>query len=393
MAKRIDAERRGFLKQALSTLALTGVASMTGRPARAAAPLKVGVLIPLSGPAGLFGPSAKNFTKMAVDEINARGGILGRKLEALFGDVGVAPAGATQTAMKMLLSDRVEVLIGMHDSAVRKAIIGAIRARVPYIYTPVYEGGECAKGVFVLGETPDQQLGPVIPWMASEKKIKSWYLIGNDYNWPRDSNKAAKRYIAKSGGKVVGEEYLPFTVDNFDSSLARIQKAKADGVLITLVGGASVTFNRAFASFGLAPKVYRLGTLIEENTLLGIGARSSKNLFSSAGYFGNVETTAAQSFAKKYYRKFGKKAPVINTLGQSVYEGFLFLEALAAKAGSLKVAAMDAASDGTSYTGPRGAVVMKDRHVSRDIYLAEAIGIEFRVVKSFANVGPGPNCA
>ena len=386
-------KRRDFIKTSLASAVLAATApSIALSPARAATPLKVGVLIPLSGPAGLFGPSSQNCAQLAVDEINAAGGILGRMIEPHFADVGVPPAEATQAALKLWKGDGAEAFIGMHDSAVRGALTNLFKGQVPYVYTPVYEGGECSAGTYVLGETPSQQLAPVIPWMAAEKGASKWYLIGNDYNWPRDTNAAAKGYIAEAGGEVVGEEYLPFTADNFDSNLAKIKDSGANAVLITLVGGASVGFNRAFASFGLAEGVTRLGTLIEENTLAGIGAENSTNLFSSAGYFGSIDTPAAKAFAQRYFDKFGADAAALNSLGQSCYDGLLLLDALAEKAGSLEAAAMDAAADGTSYDGPRGTAVMSARHVSKDIYLAEADGAAFKVVETFANVAPGDNC-
>ena len=385
--------RREVLKTTIAAAALAGVAPRLLAPsARAAAPLKVGVLIPISGPAGLFGPSSRNCTTLAVEEINAAGGILGRSVEPVFADVGGPPADATKAALKLWKGEGVEAFIGMHDSAVRGALTNVFKGQVPYVYTPVYEGGECSPGTYVLGETPTQQLEPVVPWMAANRDASRWYLIGNDYNWPRDTNAAAKGYITASGGAVVGEEYLPFTADNFDSNLAKIKETGADAVLITLVGGASVGFNRAFASFGLAGQALRLGTLIEENTLAGIGAESSANLYSSAGYFASIDTPAANAFAEAYAAAFGADAPVLNTLGESCYEGFKLLAALAERAASLAPAEMDAAADGTSYDGPRGRATMQDRHVSQDIYLAEAAGAEFRVIETFANVGAGENC-
>ena len=385
--------RRNFLKL-IGGAALAPVAASFGLgTARAAAPLKVGVMIPLSGPAGLFGPSSRDCATLAIEEVNAAGGVLGREIEPLFVDVGGPPADAVQAAQKLWRSEGAEVFIGMHDSAVRAALVGVFHGKVPYIYTPVYEGGECAKGTYVLGETPAQQLLPVVPWIAKEKAIDKWYLIGNDYNWPRATNAAAKDYIKAANGAVVGEEYLPFTVDNFDSNLARIQSSGANGVLITLVGGASVGFNRAFASFGLAGKAARLGTLIEENTLAGIGAENSANLYSSAGYFRTIGTEPAMAFAAAYAKRFGDKAAALKTLGQSCYEGVKFLQALAAKAGSLNAEAMDAAAEGVSYSGPRGKVTMSKRHVTRDIYLASAKGAEFEVVQTFKNVASGSTCA
>lgn len=386
-------KRRDFIKTSLAATAMSAVApSAFPMLARAADPIKVGVLIPLSGPAGLFGASSQNCAQLAVDEINAGGGILNRMIEPVYVDVGVPPAEASQAALKLWKGEGAEAFIGMHDSAVRGALTNLFKGQVPYVYTPVYEGGECSPGTYVLGETPAQQLAPVIPWMAAEKGASKWYLIGNDYNWPRDTNAAAKGYIAESGGEVVGEEYLPFTADNFDSNLAKIKESSANAVLVTLVGGASVGFNRAFASFGLSDSVTRLGTLIEENTLAGIGAENSANLYSSAGYFGSIDTPAAKAFAESYFAKFGVDAAALNALGQSCYDGVLLLDAIAEKAGSLDAAAMDAAADGTSYDGPRGSATMTARHVSKDIYVAEADGAAFKVVQTFANVAPGDNC-
>lgn len=385
--------RRDALKTSIAA-ALAGLAPRLLAPSARAegSVLKVGVLIPISGPGGLFGPSCRNCTELAVEEINAAGGILGRTVEPVFADVGGPPADATKAALKLWKGESVEAFIGMHDSAVRGALTNLFKGQVPYVYTPVYEGGECSAGTWVLGETPAQQLAPVVPWMAANKGASRWYLIGNDYNWPRDTNVAAKGHIAAAGGTVAGEEYLPFTADNFDSNLAKIRETGADAVLITLVGGASVGFNRAFASFGLPGRALRLGTLIEENTLAGIGAESSANLFSSAGYFASIDTPAANAFANAYAAAFGADAPVLNTLGESCYEGFKLLDALAERAGSLSPVGMDLVADGTSYDGPRGRAVMRDRHVSQDIYLAEAVGAEFRVIETFSNVGAGNNC-
>jgi ABC-type branched-subunit amino acid transport system substrate-binding protein len=364
----------------------------TGPAARAAAPLKVAVMIPMSGPAALFGPSSKNCALMAADALNAAGGVLGRRVELMFGDAGVAPAEAAQTALRLWRGEGAEAVVGMHDSAVRDALVQLFDAHVPYVYTPVYEGGECAPGTYMTGETPEQQLRPVIPWLKATRKAGSWYLIGNDYVWPRKTNAVARGYIRQAGARVVGEEYVPFGVDNFDANLARIRGSGADAVLVTLVGGASVGFNKAFASFGLSDRALRLGTLIEENTLAGIGLADARNLYSSAGYFANLDTPRARAFAAAYATRFGAHAPLLNGLAESVYEGFLLLAAVAARAGSLQVARMDPASEGAHYVGPRGPVTMHARHVQQNIYVADVGAAGFRVVKTFDAVASGQTC-
>lgn len=378
--------RRTFLCSA-------AIAAATGPSiVNAASPLNVAVMLPMSGPAGLFGPSAKACTELAFEAINARGGILGRKLMPLFGDAGLPPAEVAQTALRLWKGQKAQAVIGMHDSAVRGALVGMFKGQVPYFYTPVYEGGECARGTFVNGETPQQQLEPVIPWLAAERKPTKWYLIGNDYSWGRNTNAAGREYITRTGAQVVGEEYLPFTVDNFDSSLARIRASGADAVLVSLVGGASVTFNKAFSSMGLSDKVIRLGTLIEENTLAGIGISNARNLYSSAGYFANIQTPAAQAFSEAYFKRFGAQAPALNGLAESVYEGALMFEAIAHRANALDIEKMDKASTGAGYSGPRGAVSMAARHVKQDIYLADVNDKGFRVIKTFQGVGSGQTC-
>lgn len=359
----------------------------------AAADIKVGVLVPDSGPAGLFGPSTRNSATLAAEQINAAGGINGEAIELVFADVGVPPAEAAQAALRLWKGEGAQAFVGMHDSAVREALIGRFNGQVPYVYTPVYEGNSCAPGLYVTGETPSQQLAPVIPYLAANEGASKWYLIGHDYNWPRDTNALAKNYIAEAGGEVVGEEYVPFTVSEFDSSLQRIKESGADAILITLVGGGSVGFNVSFAGFGLDEQALRLGTLIEENTLAGIGAENADRLFSSSGYFASIDSDAAVSFAADYTAAFGADAPALNGLGQSAYEGLMLLAALANKAGSLDVAAMDAAAEGTTWSTPRGENTLTGRHMAQTIYLADGSGGTFDIVASFDKVASSEACA
>ena len=381
-----------MLKKTINLLSSTAFVIALGAIS-ASAETKIGVLVPDSGPGGLFGPSTRNSAALAAKQINASGGINGEQIELLFADVGVPPAEAAQAALRLWKGQGAEAFVGMHDSAVREALIGRFNGQVPYVYTPVYEGNSCADGLYITGETPSQQLEPVIPFLAEKEGVSKWYLIGHDYNWPRDTNALAKGYIDDAGGEVVGEEYVPLNVSEFDSSLQRIKESGADAVLITLVGGGSVGFNISFAGFGLDEQAIRLGTLIEENTLAGIGADNANRLYSSSGYFSSIETDAAASFATDYYTAFGSDAPALNGLGQSAYEGLILLAALANKAGSLDVAAMDAAAEGTTWSTPRGDNTMIGRHMAQTIYLADGSSGAFSVVASFDSVPSSEACS
>lgn len=358
----------------------------------AVAEIRIGVLIPDSGPAGLFGPSSRNAAHLAAEDINAAGGINGEPVALVFADVGVPPAQAVQSAVRLWRGEGVQGFVGMHDSAVRAALTGQFRGQVPYVYSGVYEGGECAPGTWLTAETPAQQLAPTIPWLAENEGASRWYLIGNDYNWPRDTNAAATTIITQNGGEIVGEEYVPLGTADYDASLQRIRSSGADAVLVTLVGGDSVGFNIGFGTFGLDEQAIRLGTLIEENTLAGIGAAGANRLFSSMGYFANIETEAAQAFATRYHDSFGADAAALNGMGQSVYDGLMLLAALGNAAGSMEVAAMDAVADGTGFTSPRGEAVLEGNHVAQTVYLADGTGGSYSVVASFEAVPHGVTC-
>ncbi len=372
-------------------LAAVAVAMATGT-AGASADVKVGVLLPDSGPGGLFGPSTRMSAMLAAKKINADGGINGEQVELVFADVGVPPAEAVQAALRLWKSEGVQAFVGMHDSAVREALVGRFQGEVPYVYTAIYEGNACSKGLYVTGETPSQQLAPVIPHLMDSEGVSKWYLIGHDYNWPRDTNALAKQYVMEAGGEIVGEEYVPFTVAEFDSSLQRIRESGADAVLITIVGGGSVAFNVGFAGFGLDKQAIRLGTLIEENTLAGIGETNANRLFSTSGYFDSIQTDAALAFSEEYFTENGSDAPMLNGLGQSAYEGLMLLDALAEKAGSLDVDAMDAVAEGTTWSTPRGNNTLMGRHVAQTIYLADGTGGTFEIIATFEEIASMEDC-
>ena len=363
------------------------------RTALAADPIRMGTFFSLSGPASLFGPTQTACNALAVAEINAAGGILGRQVEVVPGDGGAPPAEAAKTAVRMLLKDKVDVIVGSHDSAVRQALVGALKGKVPYVYTPLYEGGECAYNTYVPADTPQQQIKPSLEALAEMTGARKYYLIGNDYVWPQQSNTAAKGYIADLGGEVVGEEYAPLGPGNkFDDAVTRIKAAAPDLVLITLVGGDNVNFNRTFAGFGLDKSITRLSLLLEELTLMGIGAENSGGLHSCMSYFAAVESPENAAFKKRYAEAMGADAPPLSMIGVDAYSGTNCAAALINKAGSTDATALMAASEGLEYRTADGAGTMTSRHVNKNMYLAECKGAEFEIVRTFEQVEHGETC-
>ncbi|HWT22311.1 MAG TPA: substrate-binding domain-containing protein [Solirubrobacteraceae bacterium] len=359
---------------------------MTLRPARRqppssrAASLEVALLIPRHGPAGIYGPSCELCAEMAAEELNTEGGVLGRPVRLRVVDASGPPARVAAEIGALVDAAAVDAVVGWHISAVRNAVAPRIAGRVPYVYTALYEGGERSPGVFLVGETPSRQLLPAMRWLRQEHGVRRWCIVGDDYVWPRGTAAAARRYAPVCDGQIRDEVFVPLGTTAFDDVVRRIERQRADAVLMLLVGQDAVEFNRAFARAGLQDSCRRLSTLIEENTLLASGAESTRGICAAAAYFEALVTPESLDFGARYARRFGPDAPTLNSPAESCYEGMLLLAALTRQARELAVPALSQVADSVCYGGPRGEVHLHARHLDQRIYLAEAHALDFGVV-------------
>jgi ABC-type branched-subunit amino acid transport system substrate-binding protein len=280
----------------------------------------------------------------------------------------------------LVKAGRVDAVVGWHISAVRQAVAPRIAGRVPYVYTALYEGGERTPGVFLAGEVPSRQLFPAMDWLQSERGVRRWCVVGNDYVWPRQSAALARGYAQLSGGSICDEVLVPLGTTDFAPVLARAERSEADAVLMLLVGQDAVEFNRAFARAGLDAECLRLSTLLDENMLLATGAENASGLYTAAAYFEALPTPESLDFGWRFSHRFGPEAPTLNSLGESCYEGIMLLCALATRAGTVDVARLCAVADSVTFEGPRGELRMRERHVDQRIYLAEADGLDLPVL-------------
>ncbi|MER5178755.1 substrate-binding domain-containing protein [Streptomyces sp. NPDC002896] len=343
--------------------------------------LNVALVYPMQGPAGIFGPTCVSCARLAAEEVNKAGGVLGRELRLLEVDGGAEPRRVARDVEALVATGAVQGVTGWHISSVRQAVAPRVAHRVPYVYTALYEGGERTEGVFMTSETPAWQLLPAMRLMAEARGVRRWFVVGNNYVWPRHTALAAHRYARHShGGAVCGEAYLPLGTEDFGAVLRRIERAEADAVLMLLVGSDAVRFNRAFAASGLDQRCLRLSTLMDENMLMASGPEATADLFSTAGFFASLANQDTMDFHGQYAGRFGIEAPAPGSLGESCYEGVLLLAALVEQARTLDVSAIGAAADTVSYEGPRGLLRLRDRHVRQRIYLAEADGLDFNVL-------------
>ena len=342
---------------------------------------RVALLIPMCGTAGIWGPSCIASAQVAAHELNRRNGIAGRDVELVLVDSAIETQRPAEVVVPALIESRsIDAIVGMHISAVRQRLTKVVAGRIPYVYTPLYEGGEHAFGVFAIGDTPPKQLGPAMERLHRDYRLRKWALIGNDYVWPRISHRYAKTKLAGMGAVPVYERYLPFSTRDMAEQVERLASSGADAVLISLVGQEAVDFNRIFGAMGLDRRMVRLSCAIEENGLLASGEENLKRLFCSSSYFGVLSTAENASFREKYHALHGDRAPVLNALGQSTYEGLHFLASLMRDGrGDWRERA---ALPGTPlvYRSARQAVYASNSDHRTPIYLARADGMMFRII-------------
>lgn len=344
---------------------------------------RVALLIPLCGSAGLWAPSCISSAQVAVEELNRGGGIDGRKVQLIMIDAALeASISIEETVNDLIETGAIDAIVGMHISAIRQRLSKVVRQRIPYIYTPLYEGGERTAGLFAIGDTPEVQLGPSMEHIQQQYRPKSWALIGNDYVWPRTSHGYAKTKLREMGVGLAYEKYLPFGLSSMARHVEEIEASGAEAVLMSLVGQDAVAFNRAFGKAGLDTKIVRLSCAIEENGLLASGAKNSKRMFVASSYFSTMPTEANAAFKEQYYRVHGDQAPVLNALGQSTYEGMHFLAGLLA--GHAEVWASHTGSGDLPVVHRSGRKRSSSNRSERPpIFLARADGLQFSVIKEF----------
>ncbi|MGZ2259361.1 substrate-binding domain-containing protein [Roseobacter sp. A03A-229] len=345
-------------------------------------PYRVALLIPMCGAAGMWAPSCIASAEVALQELNAGEGIAGRQLEVVVIDAALEAETPVEDVVDELISQGwIDAIVGMHISVVRQKVIATVQGRVPFVYTPLYEGGEASPGVFTIGDTPARQLGPAIGYMSARFKLKKWALIGNDYIWPRVSHAYAKIQLRRQHRELVYEAYLPFSSNRLADAVDTIGKSGADAVLISLVGQDAVEFNRIFGAMKLAPKMFRLSCAIEENGLLASGAQNLDRLFSSASYFAGLETPGNAEFREKYHSLHQERAPMLNALGQSTYEGLHFLASLVEQPEGRWPAREMNLPQPISYKSARRGLYLTNAHNKSPVFLARANGFVFDDLK------------
>lgn len=291
--------------------------------------MKVGLLHARSGVAGMWGPSMDAAALVGAAEINAAGGILGEEIELVFGDCGFSVREALDAVDTLIDIDGVDAIVGGHASNVRDAVSRRVASKVPYIYTPQYEGIACGPSTVAIGSTDHELMAPALQWLRNEKQAERFFFVGNDYIWPQMALATTQRLMAEQGAHLMGHAIVPTQMTEFSSVLKQIAQSGAQVVIQALIGMSSVEFNRAFAAAGLDEKMLRFGLIVDETVICGIGAEASANLFTAASYFADHHSRSNDHFLERYHDAFGALAPPVSAASVGYYEGLHVLAGLA----------------------------------------------------------------
>ncbi len=372
---------------------MAGAALLATSAAWAAEPIRIGVPVGLSGANSVVAPSVVQAAELAVAEINAKGGVLGRMLALEVADDASGAVGAQRAFDSLLFQKKVDALISMETSAARNAGLSAVnKAKKPYIYTSFYEGKSCSPNMFVDAWVPEQQVPPIVDQFMTANKAKTFFLIGSDYAFGRGMLAFTKAYIEKKGGKVVGDEYLPMDGTDWTPVLSKLRASGADALITSTAGGApNVTLTKQLRAAGIALPYGNLA--VDEGTAKGMGADAT-GIYISASYVTGIESAENKAFLAAMGKKFGADLKTPNDLSVPQYEAVYLYKAAIEKAGSADSAKVLAALPTVSFKGPRGVVAMnKQHHAPLTMYLGQVQadgGV--KVIQSFANVDPGAQC-
>ena len=303
--------------------------------------------------------------RLAIDQINASGGILGRQIKVIQEDGASDWPTFAEKARKLLVNDKVATVFGCWTSASRKAVLPVFEKENGLLYYPTfYEGLEQSKNVIYTGQEATQQILASLDWIAKEKGAKTFYLIGSDYIWPRTSMKIARKHIENVlHGTVVGEDYYPLGNTQFGSLINKVKLKKPDVVFAAVVGGSNVAFYKQLKAAGVTADKQTLLTLsVTEDELLGIGGENMAGFYASMKYFQSLDNPANKAFVAAFKEKYGANS-VIGDVTQAAYLGPWLWKAAVEKAGSFDVDKVVAASPGIEMSNaPEGYVKIHENH-------------------------------
>jgi branched-chain amino acid transport system substrate-binding protein len=358
-------------------------------------PIKVGVITDQTGALSFMGIANANVAKMVIDDINANGGLLGRKVELYLEDSETTDSVGEAKAVKLVQQDHVDVILGGIYSSMRQAIKGpaVVEGKKLYIYPEQYEGQECDPLVFCTGPVPAQQVEPLIPWLMQQTGAKKFYLPSADYIWPRTLNNKVHEVVTANGGAIVGEEYFPLDHTDYAETIDKITSSGAEVVFNTIVPPGLTPFLELLYDSGFTRRGGSLVcTYFDENFLNLVPAAHVEGLYSCLDYYQSVSDPFSEELLSEYDRlNPGNAKFTAGSACSGMYRGLKLWEAAVREAGSLEQEdVLEALDHATIPEGPGGPAEMVpgQHHVRMNMYIAQARNGQFKVVKNLGTIDP-----
>jgi branched-chain amino acid transport system substrate-binding protein/urea transport system substrate-binding protein len=383
--------RRRLLQGAAASAAALGL----GLPdvARAADPIKVGVLQPLSGGLENLGQQGVQGTQLAIEEANEAGGVLGRQFDLVIADDKTDPKTAVERTRELIQRDQVVAIFGPVTSANRDAIQPTIeRFKTPLFYATDYEGGVCSRYIICYSGLPDQWVSPFIPFLK-QNYGDTFYMFGSDYVWPRKMNEAVRKAAEQAGGSIVGDEYTPFGVKDFTSTVRKIEQSGAKVLVLDVVGADAITFVKQFVAAGGKTRTKLAWLGYSENYIPGLSRDESEGIVTVANFISTLDKPEAKAFVTRVRKRFGDNAIVSNTVDAHYMLTRFFIEGVK-RAGRVDKEKIIDSVTGFQLQSGNGTVRLRpeDRHADLNVIIAETRNQKQVLLKDLGLVKASVQC-
>lgn len=344
-----------------------------GAPGMTRDTIKVGDLHSLSGTMAISEVTVKNAELLAIEEINAKGGVLGKKLEVIVEDGASDWPTFAEKAQKLLSVDGVATVFGGWTSASRKAMLPVFERNKALLWYPVqYEGLESSPYIFYTGATTNQQIIPGLDYLKEQNK-RNIFLVGSDYVFPRTANKEIKAYAGANDMEILGEEYSPLGHTEYGTLVNKLKAAKPDAIFNTLNGDSNVAFFKQLRSAGItADQMPVLSVSVAEEEVRGIGPENVAGHLTAWNYYQTTDTPENIRFVQAYKAKYGQDKVTSDPM-EAGYVGVYLWAAAVEKAGTTNPEAVKKASDGITFDAPEGKVTIDGE--TQHLYKTARIGV------------------
>ncbi|MGF0225023.1 urea ABC transporter substrate-binding protein [Dietzia natronolimnaea] len=356
--------------------------------------IKIGSLHSLSGTMAISERTVRDSVELAVEQINADGGVMGKQIETVVEDGASDPAVFAEKAQKLITSDCVAAIFGGWTSSSRKAMLPVVEDNNALLYYPVqYEGLEASENIFYTGATTNQQIVPGLEYLK-EQGARSMYLVGSDYVFPQTANRVIKAWAEANDVEILGEDYTPLGSTDFSTIVNKVRTADPDAVFNTLNGDSNVAFFREYTNAGLtAEDTPVVSVSIAEEEVQGIGADNIAGQLTSWNYYQTIESPENTSFVEAFKAKFGEDRVTSDPMEAAYTSLFLWKNTVEA-AGSFDVADIQENAGGVSFDAPEGTVTINgdNNHISKTALVGEIRpdGLIYEVWSSGEPIEPDP---